>query len=101
MRNATSIEVKCECAIPFQSEIITYIEKVIDGSQEDYDPGDVPHKEVITQAIRSKLVFIKFHFARSIKKIKPKLLQAIKKTFKKELIGTIREGKNEITFILL
>ncbi len=99
--NTSTIELKCECHIPFQAELLQFIQRLANGAiDEDYDMNDVPHKDVIVQAIRSKLIFIKFNFTRSVKKIKPKLLEALRKTFQKELIGTIKQ-KDEITFILL
>lgn len=102
MENLTSVEVKCECSIPFHSELTDYIQKLASGTiNENYNEEQVPHKEAITHAIRSKMLFVKFGFAVSIKKVQPRLLKAIKKILKKELIGTIRVGKDEITLILL
>lgn len=99
---SASIELRCECQIPFQAELLNFIQRLASGAiDENFDLNDVPHKDIIVQAIRSKIIFIKFRFARSLKKVKPRLLAALRKTFQKELIGTIKQGQDEITFILL
>lgn len=100
--SSTSIEVKCECKIPFHAELVNYIHKLLVGAiDEHFDANKMFHTNAVTQALRNKLVFIKLDFAHTLKRVRPKLLAAFKKTFKKELIGTIKVGKHEITLILL
>lgn len=102
MQNPTLIEVKCECKIPFHTELTNYLQKLLSGTiSENYNEEEVPHKDVIAQAIRSKMLFISFGFTNSIKKVRPRMLKAIKKILKKEVVGTIKVGKGEITLILL
>jgi len=102
MQNTTSIEVKCECKIPFHAELVTYLQKLVTNSVKDQqDPSDVPHRKEICQAIHKKMVFIRIDFARPIKQLRPALLKAFRLILNKDVIGTIRVGKDEITFILL
>ena len=95
----TSIEVKCECNIPFHSELTNYLQLL--SSDSISNQHDVPHKEAIRDALKNRLLFIKIHLACPIKQIRSKLLAVVKNGLHKELIGTIKEGKNDITLILL
>lgn len=101
MQNTTSIEVKCECKIPFHAELVAYLQKLVTCSvQDQQNPSDVPHRKEICQAIHKKMVFIRINFAH-LKQLRPTLLKAFQLMLNKDVIGTIRVGKEEITFILL
>ena len=95
----TSIEVKCECNIPFHSELTDYLQLL--SSDSISNQQEVPHKEAIRDALKNKLLFIKIHLTCPIKKIRSKLIAVARSGLNKELVGTIRVGKNEITLILL
>ncbi|HMJ45721.1 MAG TPA: hypothetical protein VK498_00230 [Ferruginibacter sp.] len=95
----TSIEVKCECNIPFHSELINYLQLL--SSDRISNLQEVPHKDAIRKALKDKLLFIKIHLTCPIKQIRSKLVAVVKTGLDKELVGTIKVGKNEITLILL
>ena len=95
----TSIEVKCECNIPFHSELTNYLQLL--SSDSISNQQEVPHKEAIRNALKNRLLFIKIHLACPMKQIRAKLVAVARNGLNKELVGTIKEGKNEITLILL
>jgi hypothetical protein len=102
MKTNTSIEVKCDCRIPFHSELVAYLEDLSGQDSPDHPgPTDLPHKEIIRQALISKMLFIKVHFARPMKRWRPKLLKSVQHMLNKDLVGTIRVGADEVTLIML
>ncbi|MFT3795544.1 hypothetical protein [Flavobacterium sp.] len=102
MKNPACIELKCECNIPFRTELTTYLQKLASGNiNERYNEEEVPHKEAIVHALSSKLLFVTLDLTQSIRKVKPNMLRAIRKILKKEIVGTIMVGKGEVTLILL
>lgn len=102
MKKPAFIEVKCECDIPFHNELTNYLQKLAKGTiNEKYNEEQVPHKEAIVDALRSKMLFVKLDLTQSIRKVRPRMLKAIKEILKKDIVGTIKVGKGEVTFILL
>lgn len=99
MNHPASIEVKCECTIPFQSELVGYLNHLSDTPEDQLEK--IPHKDAIRDALKSKMLFVKIRFARPIKQWRPRILKAAKSVLQKDLVGTIKVGKNEITLILL
>ena len=100
MHITTTVEVKCECRIPFHSELVGYLEQELASPVTENAPlPDVPHEETIRQAIQNKMLFIKI--IHPLRKLKPKMLERLKKLFKKDFVGTIRVGKDETTLILI
>lgn len=80
MQNPTLIEVKCEYAIPFHSELTNYIQKLTDGRiSENFNAEQVPHKEAVADAVKSRMLFIRSDFAGSIKKYDPKCSRPLRR----------------------
>lgn len=100
MNHPASIEVKCECIIPFQSELVGYLNRLSDSAPDD-QLEKIPHKDAIREALKSKMLFVRIRFARPVKQWRPRILKAAKSVLHKDLVGTIKVGKNEITLILL
>lgn len=98
MQSNTSIEVKCECRIPFHDELVSYLQNSIDTHSRAVSP-EMPHKDEIRRALVSRMVFIKM--VNPIRRGKKALLAAVKSLLKKDLIGTIKVGKDEITWIIM
>ncbi len=100
--NSATIEVKCECNIPFHAELVGYLNRISDNAPEEEQSLDkIPHREAIREALKSKMLFIRICFARPITQFRPRLIKAVRQALHKDLVGTIRVGKNEITLILL
>lgn len=99
--NSATIEVKCECNIPFHAELVGYLSRISDNTPEEQSLEKIPHREAIREALKSKMLFIKIRFARPITQFRPRLIRAVRQALHKDLVGTIRVGKNEITLILL
>ncbi|SCY37871.1 hypothetical protein [Flavobacterium caeni] len=96
------IELKCEFEIPFHDELNHFMQRLANSDTEYHSAAfHLPHKEAITQAMRNKLVYVKLNVEKPTQTIRPRLLAAIRKSFNKELVGTIRQGDDDITFILL
>lgn len=102
MQKTTSIEVKCECSIPFHSELESWLYKLLSGSVSDEQlQEEVPHREAIYQALHRRMLFIKIKLVHPVKQWRHKLLIAVRRILGKELVGTIQAGKNAITLIVL
>lgn len=98
----TSIEVKCECAIPFHAELVTCLQKLLSGNLTDDEiPNEVPHWQAIRQALHEKMLFIKIGYPRRIKSWRPRLVAAMRRILNKNIVGTIRAGDSAVTLILL
>lgn len=102
MQKTTSIEVKCECSIPFHSELESCLYKLLSGTvSESRLPQEVPHRDAMCQALQRRMLFIKIKLGHPVKQWRAKLLQAVKRILGKELVGTIRIGKNAVTLIVI
>jgi len=100
MQNETLIEVKCECKIPFHAELVGHLTKLVRNANKKESSEPQPqHSDAIRQAINSKILFIKMMYP--AKRGRSQLLKNVEKLFMKNLVGTIKVGKDEITFILL
>jgi len=101
MNPNTSIEVKCECKIPFHSELVDYLQDLSINLPTQDLSNEIQHKEAMRQALSGKLLFVKIHLEKPIKEFRRKLLNAVKRMLNKDIVGTIKEGKDEITLIFL
>jgi|GEM_PF-1789638 len=102
MNENTSIEVKCDCKIPFHSELVAYLKKMFVKQGRKSDMSDfIPNQEEIANALKSKTVFIRVAFPAPVKGISPFVMKAIKNILRKDIVGVIRVGNDEITLVLL
>lgn len=102
MQKTTSIEVKCECSIPFHSELESCLYKLLSGTvSEDQLREEVPHRDAIYQALQRRMLFIKINLGHPVKRWRAKLLLAVRRILGKELVGTIRLAKNAVTLIVI
>ncbi len=102
MPETTSIEVKCECKIPFHTELVACLHKLLNGSMtEDQFPREVPHRDEISRALHSKMLFIKVELAHPVKRWRYRIVRAVRQILGKDLVATIHAGKSAITLILL
>lgn len=100
MPSTTSIEVKCECTIPFHSELVGYLEQELNSPlTEDAPVNKVPHRETIMRALQNRMLFIKV--TQPLKRLRPRLVRKLKKIFEKDFVGSIEVDADEITLILL
>jgi len=99
MQNTTIVEVKCDCTIPFRSELESRLEEILSSPIEgDTSLQDLPHIRNIKTIIQSKIIFVKIT---NPVKTRSRLLDNVKQLFHKEVVGTIKGDKNEITLILV
>ena len=100
MQTTTKVEVNCDCRIPFQFELVKYLEQLF--STAEPDGSDLKKLKQISSrvsALQTKMVFIKV--TNPTKKHRQKFLTVVKQLFNKDLVGTIRSSKNEVTLILI
>jgi len=95
----TTVAVKCECEIPFQYELERHLERLIScpGTRPDFQTAADFKK--LTAVLHRKLIFIRV--THPIGNIRPMLVKTVKLLLNKDLVGTIKVAKNEITLILL
>ena len=99
MQTPTTVEVKCDCTIPFLSELESRLEQILSNpKEEDANLMDLPHIKKIKTVIQSRIIFVKIT---NPIKTRSNLLDSVKQLFHKELVGTIKGEKNEITLILV
>lgn len=100
MQTPTTVEVKCDCTIPFLSELESRLEQILSNPKEEEDVNlmDLPHIKNIKTVIQSRIIFVKIT---NPIKTRSNLLDSVKQLFHKELVGTIKGEKNEITLILV
>jgi len=94
----TTVKVKCDCKIPFQSELEQHLEQLI-TTETITDIETVADFKTVSAILRSKMIFIKV--TSPIKDIRPRLLKSLKLLLNKDLVGFIKGSKNEITLIML
>ncbi|MBD3581261.1 hypothetical protein [Flavobacterium selenitireducens] len=102
MNDSTSIEVKCDCKIPFHSELVAHLKRMFvkQGRKTESD-NLILNQEEIADALKSKTVFIRVAFPEPVKKISPFVMKSIKNMLRKDIVGVIRVGNDEITLVLL
>ncbi|HLA55422.1 MAG TPA: hypothetical protein VK623_04950 [Flavobacterium sp.] len=101
MNKITSIEVKCECNIPFHQELVAFLYKLLKGNMTNAQlPYEIPHREAISEAIQRKMLFVKIIFGHPVGRWRHRLVKAIQHILGKHLVGTIN-GHDGITLILL
>jgi len=100
MHKTTSIEVKCECTIPFHQELVGFLLSLVDKSDEAPLPKDVPHREAICQAIQQKMLFIKIIRGRPAGKWRRRITAKLQDILNKKLVGTIKVD-DAITLVLV
>lgn len=99
MQNTTIVEVKCDCTIPFRSELESRLEEILSSPTEGHSSlQDLPHIRNIKTVIQSKIIFVKIT---NPVKTRSRLLDHVRQLFHKQLVGTIKGEKNEITLILV
>ena len=99
MKATTTIEVKCDCKIPFHLELESHLEKLLISPEADLQFQTTANLRRMNTILQSKLVFIKV--TNPIKNIRPRILKKVKHLLNKDLVGIIKGSKNEITLILL
>lgn len=102
MNDSTSIEVKCDCKIPFHAELVAHLKKMFAkrGRRTEMD-NLIANQDEIANALKSKTVFIRVEFPTPVKSISPFVMKAIKNVLRKDIVGVIRVGNDEITLVLL
>ena len=102
MNSATSLELKCECAIPFHADLISYLTKLFsNGSSMPEPDSGVPHQQEIAEALEGKTIFVSVDFAHPVTTVRPATLKRIKNIFKKDIVGVMKIGAKEITYVLI
>ena len=100
MNTTTTVAVTCDCKIPFHDELVNQLEQLFASPDADLPdlmaPSQIKNRNMILQ---SKMIFVKI--TNPIKKVRPKLLETLRKLLNKELVGTIKGSKNEVTLILV
>jgi len=100
MQTTTTVEVKCDCTIPFRSELETHLEQVLRSPEHaDTTLKELPHLRSMDVVIHSKIIFVKI--TNPIRKTRSVVLRTLKELFHKEMVGIIKGAKNEITLILV
>lgn len=100
MQTTTTVEVKCDCTIPFRSELESHLEQVLGNpDQAKKKLKDLPNLRSMDVLIHSKIIFVKI--TNPIRKSRSLMLDTLKKLFHKEFVGIIKGAKNEITLILV
>ena len=101
MKKTTSIEVKCECIIPFHAELVVYLQNLLNGAVTESEfANEIPHRESICRAVQDKVLFIKISFARPVGQWRYRLLWAVRQILGKNVVGTIRNGR-QLTIVML
>ena len=99
MQTPTTVEVKCDCNIPFLSELESRLEQILSNPKEDAaNLMDLPHIKNIKTVIQSRMIFVRIT---NPIKTRSRLLASVGKLLHKELVGAIRGDANEITLILV
>jgi len=100
MQTPTTVEVKCDCTIPFLSELESRLEQILSNPKEEEDANlmDLPHIKNIKTVIQSRMIFVRIT---NPIKTRSRLLASVGQLFHKELVGAIRGDANEITLILV
>ena len=99
MQTTTTVEVKCDCTIPFLTELESRLEQILSNPKEvEINLMDLPHIKNIKTVIQSRIIFVKIT---NPIRTRSNLLDSVKQLFHKELVGTIKGENNEITLILV
>ncbi|RZJ73588.1 hypothetical protein [Flavobacterium sp.] len=102
MHNTTSLELKCECTIPFRSDIIAYLEKLFNIGAEDAIPNPaIPQEDAVAEALRNKALFVTVGFSQPVKKIRPAILKKLKSFFHKDIVAIMKSDNIQITYLLI
>ena len=99
MQITTTVKVKCGCDIPFQSELENHLEQLITSPGTRPDFQTAANLKKLAAALQRRLIFIRV--THPLKDIRPMLVKTVKRLLNKDLVGTIKGAKNEITLILL
>jgi len=99
MQITTTVKVKCGCDIPFQSELENHLEQLITSPETRPDSLTAAHLKKLATVLQRRLIFIRV--IHPLKDIRPALVKKVKLLLNKDLVGTIKGAKNEITLILL
>ncbi|GEP52262.1 hypothetical protein FNO01nite_29340 [Flavobacterium noncentrifugens] len=99
MKITPTVEVKCDCKIPFQSELEHHLEQLISRPENPSNFQTAANLKSLAAVLHHRLIFIKV--THPIKDMRPRLLKKVKQLLNKDLVGTIKGTKNEITLILL
>jgi len=101
MNLPTTVEVKCDCKIPFHLELVAYLEQLFTNPNSETNMQQALKINQLGMALQRRMVFIKITNPIKGIRIRPKLLKNVKLLFNKDVVGTIKGARNEITLILV
>lgn len=104
MRNhITSVEVKCECRIPFHDELRSYFTHLLETPQEfaTASSNGIKHLKEINDALHMKILLVAVDHDTPLLGWRDRTSQAVESTLHKSLLGTISSDARHTTLILI
>lgn len=102
MPHQTTIEIKCDCHVPFYRELVAYIRNILESSDKSVIRSEeIPHRDEIRMALERELLFVKIQLAKPVGRWRYTLRRKLAKVLDKSVVGTIDTGRDSMTLILV
>jgi hypothetical protein len=101
MYESATIEMKCDCPIPFHTELLYLIKDIfVHGKFSLREKTSIlPDGDVVVEALKGRPIFLNIGFKRPVKKIKPFIIKALQSLFKKDVVAIMKIGEDDFTLI--